>query len=231
MLVWLFAVVAATGVVTTRPAQAALLPGAVHRVEELGAGNATLGWIESVGVVLAGVSAGVVVGAFGASAGIGVAAALAAIAALCAFAARGAKRLAAVGEASLSFRRELAVGFAAARESDAARLLLGLQTGTWIVVGALDILLVVLAFRILEAGAGWVGYLNTAVGAGGLIAGVVATAVLGVRRLALPIVAAVAMSQRLARRAGRRVVHRGGSACCSRWSVRAACSSMWRPGR
>ena len=116
VLVWLFAVVASTGVVTTRPAQAALLPGVVHRVEGLGASNATLGWVESVGVVVAGASTGVVVGAFGASAGIGVAAALAAMATLCALAARGAKHLAVVADVALSLREELAVGFTAARK-------------------------------------------------------------------------------------------------------------------
>ena len=190
VLVWLFAIVASTSVVTTRPAQAALLPGIVHRVEELGAGNATLGWVESAGVVLAGAFTGVVIGAFGASAGIGVSAVLAAAAAVSALAVRRVKRLAAEGEATPTFREQLVVGITAARESDAARLLLGLQTATWVVVGALDILLVVLALRILDAGAGWVGYLNAAAGAGGLVAGLVAAAVLGVRRLAVPIVAA-----------------------------------------
>ena len=88
---------------------------------------------------------------------------------------------------------QLRGGLAAVGANGAARILLGLQTATWVVVGSLDILFVVLAIRVLHDGPGWVGYLNTAYGAGGLVGGVIAAALIGARRLALPILGSGAL--------------------------------------
>ena len=192
VLVWLCAILASTTVVTTRPALAALLPALVHRVEELGATNATLGWVDSSGVVIAGVATGVVLGASGTAAGVGVAAGLAAAAAAASFRVRRTKKLGAEDEAP-PFGEQLRGGLAAVGANGAARTLLGLQTATWVVVGSLDILFVVLAIRVLHDGPGWVGYLNTAYGAGGLVGGVIAAALIGARRLALPILGSGAL--------------------------------------
>jgi hypothetical protein len=192
VLVWLCAIAAATSVVTTRPAQAALLPAVVLRVEELGAANATLGWVEGTGIVVAGVMSGVVVGGHGASAGIAAAAALAAVAAVAAAPAARVPRLGASGDSG-PLRDELRAGVAVVRTNGAPALILALQTAAWTVVGALDILFVVLAIRILRDGAGWVGYLNTAYGAGGLAAGLAAASFVGGRRLSLPIAGGAAV--------------------------------------
>ena len=193
VLVWLCAIVASTTVVTTRPAQAALLPALVHRVEELGAANATLGWVDSSGVVIAGIATGVVLGVSGPSAGVSVAAGLAAAAAAASFRVRRTKKLGAEDEVPPPFAEQLRDGVAAVGENGAARILLGLQTATWVVVGSLDILFVVLAIRVLHDGPAWVGYLNTAYGAGGLAGGVIAAALIGARRLALPILGSGAL--------------------------------------
>jgi len=190
-LVWSCAVLAATAVVTTRPALATILPSIVHRVEELAAANATVGWVESGGVAAAGIFSGVAVGAFGAGAGIAVAAALAAAAAASAAAVLHAKPASAEGETS-PLREDLVKGFAAVHRNDAARFLLGMQTASWVVVGALDILFVVLAVRVLGDGPGWVGYLNTAYGAGGIVAGLAAVGLVGARRLSVPILSGAA---------------------------------------
>ena len=51
--------------------------------------------------------------------------------------------------------------------------------------GALNVLIVVIAFRLLHAGGGWVGFLSGAVGAGTLLGGFASMTLAG-RRLALP---------------------------------------------
>lgn len=192
VLVWVCAIAASTAVVTTRPAQAALLPALVHRVEELGATNATLGWVDSGGVVVAGIATGVVLGTSGPAAAIGVAAGLAAAAAALSLRVRRTKKLGADDEAP-PIVEQLRGGLTAVGENGAARILLGLQTATWVVVGSLDILFVVLAIRVLHEGPGWVGYLNTAYGVGGLVGGIVAAALIGARRLAVPILGSGAL--------------------------------------
>jgi MFS family permease len=73
-------------------------------------------------------------------------------------------------------------GLAAVRQSSAARLLVGLLGAEFVVIGALDVLFVVLAIDLLEVEQGWVGYLNMAYGAGGVVLGTLAVLVVG-RRL------------------------------------------------
>jgi MFS family permease len=67
------------------------------------------------------------------------------------------------------------------REARAILGLIGAQSISW---GALDVLVVVLAFEVLGTGASGVGFLNSALGAGGLIGGVATIALVGRRRLA-----------------------------------------------
>jgi MFS family permease len=58
----------------------------------------------------------------------------------------------------------------------------------WVVLGALDVLFVVLAIGVLHRGQAWAGYLNMAFGIGSLLAGSVTLMLVG-RRLAVPILA------------------------------------------
>ena len=51
----------------------------------------------------------------------------------------------------------------------------------------MDILFVVLALDVLDLGEGWVGYLNAAFAAGGMIGGLAAVTLVGRRYLAPPI--------------------------------------------
>ena len=68
------------------------------------------------------------------------------------------------------------------RHDPPARLLVGLIGAEYLVIGALDLLFVVMAVDVLDAGAAWAGYLNTAYGAGSLVLGALAAALIG-RRL------------------------------------------------
>ena len=78
-------------------------------------------------------------------------------------------------------------GFSTLARERLPRLSVGLLTAQYLMVGVLDVLLVVLAFEVLDIGSSGVGLLNSAVGAGA-IAGSALTVLLVGRRLVVPIV-------------------------------------------
>jgi hypothetical protein len=165
------AVVASAAVATTRPAQTPLVPGLVHNAEELTAANALTGWIESASLVASSAATGLLL----TLAGPGLV-----------FAVAGVSGLASVGLAAM------VRGTVLARQS-APRLLVALLGAQWVVIGALDILFVVLAVDVLDRGQGWVGYLSMAYGAGGVLAGLAGMALVGRRRLLTPILGGVVL--------------------------------------
>jgi hypothetical protein len=88
--------------------------------------------------------------------------------------------------------RELLLGgIREVRRSPETRLITGLMVAQTFVRGCLNVLVVVAAYRVFDAGAGAVGYLTAAVGIGGLI-GAFAAMTLEGRRLAVPMGLAVA---------------------------------------
>jgi hypothetical protein len=184
-------IVAATAVTATRPAQAVLIPGLARSVDELSAANAVLGWLESVGIVLAGVLAGLVLGeraglvfAIGAAFAVLAAALLVGIkAAAIAIDDRGPEP----GPVAAVLQ-----GIAVLRGQPQPRLLVGLLTGQYVVIGALDLLFVLLTVSVLHEGPQWVGYLNTSYGVGGVAAAALTITLLG-RRLGTPIVISAAV--------------------------------------
>ena len=76
--------------------------------------------------------------------------------------------------------------------------MLALLTAEAVVVGALDLLIVILAISVLGRSQAWAGYLNFACGAGAVLAATVSAVLVG-RRLGGPILgAALALSGALA---------------------------------
>jgi Major Facilitator Superfamily/Cyclic nucleotide-binding domain len=185
------AVVASAAVATTRPAQTALVPGLVRDAGELTAANALTGWIESASVVASSAATGLLL----AVAGPGVVFAVAGLAGLVsvglAATVRGMGPLA-VEEAGAGLAGILA-GFRVLARQSGPRLLVGLLGAQWVVIGALDILFVVLAVDVLGRGEGWVGVLNMAYGVGGVLAGLAGMALVGRRRLVPPILGGVVL--------------------------------------
>jgi hypothetical protein len=84
-------------------------------------------------------------------------------------------------------------GFRVLARQSAARLLVALLGAQWVVIGALDILFVILAVDVLDRGEGWVGYLSMAYGVGGVLAGLAGVALAGRRRLLPPILGGVVL--------------------------------------
>ena len=69
----------------------------------------------------------------------------------------------------------------------AARLLVGVLASQYVLIGALDVLFVVLAIGVLDLGGSGAGYLNAAFGAGGVLGIGVTVTLVGRRRLAPPL--------------------------------------------
>ena len=163
-----------------RPTLQALLPSLARTPEELIASNAATSTVESVGTLVGPLLAGALV----AAAPVGLTFAVAA-----AFVAAGALQLARLQTHSPSFertgpvRRASIAGVEALARRPAAALVLALMVAQTFVRGCLNVLVVVAAFRLLHGGAGAVGYLTGAIGAGGLV-GALAAATLHGRRLA-----------------------------------------------
>ena len=82
-------------------------------------------------------------------------------------------------------RVEVWQGFKAIREVPRARLLVGLIASQTFVRGCLNVLIVVMAYQVLDRGATEVGYLTAAIGAGGLLGALGAVSLRG-ERLAPP---------------------------------------------
>ncbi len=87
-------------------------------------------------------------------------------------------------EAQTSRFAEATAGVKAILGTSDLRLLTGLYTAQTLVAGALQVLIVVIAFDLLGTGEGGIGYLNAAVGAGGLVGGFVALVLATRKRLA-----------------------------------------------
>ncbi len=192
---YLGAVVASTAVATTRPAQAALVPALTREVRELTAANVVFGWVDSLSVLVAGGAVGVALTFGGVASVFAAGAALLVVAALLV---RPLRVRAAHGYPSDpdDETESWMHGFGEVLRTPAARLLVGLLGAEFAVVGALDVMFVVLAIDVLDAGQPWVGYLNMAYGAGGVLLGGLAVLLVG-RRLG-PVILAAALVLSLA---------------------------------
>ena len=190
VLAYLPAVVASTAVTATRPAQAALVPALTREVSELTAANVALSWIESVSVLVAGGAVGLVLALGSAGWVFAGGAVLLGLALLLVVPLRARVPRGNASDEDAAERTGLG-GYRAALQSSPARLLVGLLGGEYVVVGALDVLFVVMAVDVLDAGRPWVGFLNMAYGAGGVLVGGVAVLIVG-RRLG-PVVVATAL--------------------------------------
>ena len=165
-----------------RPAQAALLPSLATRPEELTAANVASSSIESVGS-FAGPALGGLLLALTSTGVVFASTSLAFLwSALMVSRIRGGAR----PERSESggLRHELLAGVRAIGSESRLRLLVGLYGAQTLVAGALNVLIVVTSLRVLDEGRAGVGYLNAAVGVGGVIGAGAAIALVGRKRLA-----------------------------------------------
>ena len=185
-LVYALATVASVATISTRPAQAALLPDLSRSPAELTAATVALGAIESGSLFVGPAAAGVLLGLSGGAAVFAGMAVLVLGSAVLAvrLSPQPDPRPAARTGPTVDLRDELFGGFSTVLREPEPRLVVGLLSAHMVVIGALDVLLVVVAYRLLETGSGGVGLLNATFGIGAM-AGAAGTALLvGRRRLA-----------------------------------------------
>jgi MFS family permease len=166
-----------------RPAEAALVPSLARTPEELTAANVAASTIESVGIFGGPAIGGLLL----AAAGPGVVflvtgAAMLWSAVLIAGIHPSAEPK--VEREAVSVLDELLAGFRTIARERRMRLLVGLFSAQTFVDGMLSVLIVVIALKLLDTGQAGVGFLNSAVGVGGLLGALAAAALVGRRRQA-----------------------------------------------
>jgi len=190
-LVYLLAAVVAVIGTAFHPAQSALLPSLARTPEELTAANVSSSTLESLGFCVGPALGGLLLTfspiwvVFVITAGTFLWSALM-LAPL-------------LGEAEPPLTREspnlldeATAGFRAIGKDPKLRLVVGLFSAQTLVNGAFGVLITVSAFELLDLGASGVGYLNAAVGVGGVVGGLISLALVGHKRLATTFGVAVA---------------------------------------
>jgi MFS family permease len=181
----------ATSITLTRPVQGALLPSLSRTPEELIAANVVGGWIESVSLFAGPLLTGVLLGISSPGTVFAVMAAILLLSALT-VRALSPHRVAVTTDApeqSPGVADELLGGFRALARQPHPRLVVSLMGAHFVLIGALDLLLVVLGIRLLGLGNAGVGYLNSAWGVGGLVGAAATFALVSRRRLAPALIA------------------------------------------
>lgn len=166
-----------------RPAHAALLPQLATSPPELAAANAVTSSLDNVGFMCGALLGGTLVAAT--SVGVALAAAAAAFA-LGALAMVGVHRdpVPTYREQRRGTLAELGDGVRAVLSHRELRLVFGVASSATLVEGAIDVLVVITAFAVLDLGGGGVGWLNAAWGVGGFAGGAAALLLLRRGRLA-----------------------------------------------
>ncbi|HKI22379.1 MAG TPA: MFS transporter [Gaiellaceae bacterium] len=180
-LVYVLAGLVAIAYSAVRPAQAALLPSVAKTPKELTAANVTSSTIESLGIFGGPAIGGLLLAATGEEVVFGAAAAAFLLSAILI----GRVRVDAQPEPRERREgvfREFSAGFVTLYRERGLRVLVLLLASQTFVAGMLNVLIVVTALRLLDLGEEGVGFLNSAIGIGGLVGAVVSAALIG-RRL------------------------------------------------
>jgi MFS family permease len=183
-----YALVAFSAIASTvfRPAKSALLPALVTSPGELTAANAASSTLESVGMFLGPALGGALL-AISSPSVVFAANGLAFVwSAVLVFGLRAYEpaRMPIARDASRPVVSTVMAGISTIVHEQALRTLVGLYGAQTFVAGAVNVLVVVAAFRLLDLGEAGVGLLYAALGVGGLIGGFVAVVIAAHGRLA-----------------------------------------------
>jgi MFS family permease len=185
VIVYLLAIVVTLVSQAFQPAESALLPTIAESPEELAAANVANSTIEAAGYFVGPALGGVVL----AVSNVETVFVVTAVAFLWSAAMLALIRIPGPepeGEpARGSWQHEALAGFRTIWRDSRLRLIIGLFAAQTLVYGAFVVLTAVASIRLLGLGSPGIGYLNAALGVGGLIGGIVAVALVGIRRMGL----------------------------------------------
>jgi len=168
-----------------RPAEAALIPSLARTPEELTAANVAASTIESVGIFGGPAIGGLLLAATGPGVVFLVTGGAMLWSAFLIAGIRPSAETKEKGEREpVSVRDELLAGFRTIARERRMRLLVGLFSAQTFVDGMLSVLIVVIALKLLDTGQAGVGFLNSAIGVGGLLGALAAAALVGRSRQA-----------------------------------------------
>jgi len=184
VVVYILAALVGVAATAFRPAEAALVPTLAGTPEELTAANVTASTIESIGMFGGPAIGGLLLAATGPATVFAVTAGLLLVSAALLVGIHPVAEPDSAERHEESIREELLAGFRAIVGERRLRLLVGLFSAQTFVDGMLSVLIVVIALDLLDTGRAGVGFLNSAVGIGGLLGALAAAALVGRRRLA-----------------------------------------------
>jgi MFS family permease len=182
----IYVIAGLVGVAATafRPAQAALVPSLARTPEELTAANVSASAIESIGIFGGPAIGGLLLAASGPGTVFIVTAGALLWSAILVSGIHPVGEVEPTKAEPGSVAEELLAGFRTIAGERRLRLLVGLFSAQTFVDGMLNVLIVVIALKLLDTGKAGVGFLNSAVGIGGLLGAFAAAALVGRRRLA-----------------------------------------------
>jgi predicted MFS family arabinose efflux permease len=207
-VVFVLAPLTAISLTLTRSPHAAVLPAIVRTPDELTAANVMTGWTDGAGSLVGPALAGVLLAVSGAAAAVAVIAAMSLLAMVLVAGVAGPSaairpvdrpdepmvsagdsilrksRVAAMRTSVRSLLTGAGVNVRVTARNPQLRVLLTLHTFYFVVIGALDVLCVVLAVDYLHMGPGGAGFLNAALGGGACCAACVTAFLVGRRNLA-----------------------------------------------
>jgi MFS family permease len=185
-LVYALAAVANSAITLTRPVQAAILPSLSRTPAELTAANVAAGSIETTAILIGPAVAGVVLQALGPGPVFAAAASLCLAGAILVAGLPRTSEPIRVAASPRSLLAETMAGLTMLAGNEKPRSVVVLLGSASVLWGALDVLLVVLALDLLKMGQSGVGFLNAAVGAGGVVGALLTALLIGRARLARP---------------------------------------------
>jgi MFS family permease len=175
-----------------RPATMALLPALARSPEELVSANAVTSTGEAMGTLVGPALGGLLLALGGTALGFGGPTVILALVVLALAGTHAGVAPPDVPARTTSTMREMTGGFAALATHRAAGILVALFSAQTLVRGMLTVLLVAASVELLGLGDAGVGYLSSAIGAGGLVGSIAAITLIGRRRLAVPFSLALA---------------------------------------
>ncbi len=190
LVAYCFAIVAASAVTLSRPAQAKLVSTLADHPDELTGAAAVSGWIEASSALGGPLLAGLVLALDGPGAVFAVCAVVVAGSAVAVIPFVSLPERVPPGADDQDLEEGVLAGMKALRSEPSARALVMVIAAEHLAVGALDVLVVVLAISTLGLGSPGAGYLNAAFGAGATLGGMAGLTLAASRRVGLPLVGA-----------------------------------------